>query len=42
MVLVAGEIRNEAIMCSAGASSCMLRDDSDVKVDANLPVFWCP
>ena len=38
--LVANESRNEAIICSASASSIMLMDASGVKADAGLPIFW--
>ena len=40
--LVADESRNAAIICSASASSMTFRYASGVKVDAKLPLFWCP
>ena len=38
LFLVADESRNDAIICSAGASSLKLRDSSGIKVDAGLPI----
>ena len=40
--LVAGKSIYAAIICSASASSLTLRDTSAVKVEAGLPLFWCP
>ena len=42
VILVADESRNAAIICSASASSLILRDASVTKVDAGLPLLWCP
>ena len=38
---VADESRNDAIICSTSASSCTLRDASDVNIDNDLPLLWC-
>ena len=40
--LVADESRNATIIFCASASNVTLRDASGVKIDASLPVFWCP
>ena len=42
MFLASGESRNDSIMCSASASSCKMRGTSGIKVDADLPILWCP
>ena len=39
---VADDSRNDAIICSATASSLTLRYAIGVKVDVGLPLFWCP
>ena len=40
--LVADESINYAIKCPTSASSITLRYASGVKVDAGLPLLWCP
>ena len=40
--IVATESRNAAIICSDSAFSLTLIYSSGVKVDAGLPLFWCP
>ena len=40
--LVADDRRNAAMICSDCASSLTLRYFNDVKVDAGLPLLWCP
>ena len=40
--LVAVKSRNDAIICSASASSLLLRDPSGVKVDSGLLIIWRP
>ena len=42
LFLVSDESKNAAVLCSYIASILMLRYASDVKVDAGLPLFWCP
>ena len=42
MVIGANELSNGAMINSTSTSSRTLRDESDIKVDANLPLFWCP
>ena len=39
--LVADEINNSAMICSASELILTLRDASGVKVDASLPLLWC-
>ena len=39
--LVDDKSKNSGMICSASASSLMLRDDSGVKVDAGIPLVWC-
>ena len=39
--LVADEIINSVMICSASASSLTLIDGNGVKFDAGLPLFWC-
>ena len=41
LFLVAGESRDDAIICSASATSPMLTDYSGVEVDAILSLLWC-
>ena len=40
--LFADKSRNAAIICCASAYSCILRYDSDVRVEARILLFWCP
>ena len=40
--IVAYESINSAIINSTGASILTLRDDSGIKVDSGLPLFYCP
>ena len=42
VILVAGESRNDAMICSVGVSSITLRGVSCVKVDAKLLLFLVP
>ena len=40
--LVADEIINSVMICSASASSLTPRDASGVEVDVSLPILWFP
>ena len=40
--LFADESRNSAMIFSASASSCKLRDASDIRDETCPPLLWCP